>query len=78
MTSTLLDAVRANPILWDKSRNDYFNKIKKEKVWAEVAQACGITGKWTPNCMPMQVILYHDVSFHIIKIDIAILLTLFY
>lgn len=44
MEFKLIEAVQKCPCLFDKSEQDYRNKLKKEESWASVAAATGATG----------------------------------
>ena len=57
-TEDIIDAVRSYPILYDTSRQDYRDMVKKENAWKAVtdAEATGCASKyimpWKPSCRP--------------------------
>lgn len=37
-TETFISLIEPNPCLWDPSHSEYFNKIKKQQCWVEIAE----------------------------------------
>ena len=45
-TEDIIDAVISYPILYDTSRQDYLDMVKKENAWKAVAEATGCASEY--------------------------------
>lgn len=60
--SVYIKMIRQERPLWDKKHRDYKNLEVKNKIWKEIAEKCGSTGKECTECIYMIMLTVGNIS----------------
>lgn len=42
----LIEAVKMNPVIYDRSHYNYKHFVRKAQTWKQIAETLGVSGKW--------------------------------
>lgn len=42
----LIEAVKMNPVIYDRSHFNYKHFVRKAQTWKQIAESLGVPGKW--------------------------------
>lgn len=45
----LIEAVKMNPVIYDRSHYNYKHFVRKAQTWKQIAETLGVSGKWNFN-----------------------------
>lgn len=43
---SLIEAVKMNPVIYDRSHYNYKHFVRKAQVWKQISEQLGMPGKW--------------------------------
>lgn len=59
----LIIEVRNRPILWDKRRDDYKNRLKSDREWGLVARSLNKTSEYIFYLLPVYYLFFYYIIY---------------